>query len=231
MIDFHSHILPKLDDGSQSTQESVALLRLLAQQGVETVVATPHFYADYEKSVAHFLEHRAASFERLRPFLSADLPQVLLGAEVQYYPGISRMEDLQKLRIADSRLLLLEMPMTRWTEYTLQELEEMASRGKTVLVLAHLERYMQFQKAEALHRLYTSGILAQLNAGFFNGFSTRRKALAMLTNGHAQFIGSDCHGLKNRPPQIGTAFKMIEKKLGQEFVSQINAFGYAQLTK
>jgi len=57
MIDFHSHILPKLDDGSSSSDESCKLLRCLATQGVESVVATPHFYADNE-SVERFLARR-----------------------------------------------------------------------------------------------------------------------------------------------------------------------------
>lgn len=64
MIDFHSHILPGIDDGSASVEESLKLLEMLAEQGVKTVVATPHFYPD-RTSVSDFLRRRDAAYQRL----------------------------------------------------------------------------------------------------------------------------------------------------------------------
>ena len=57
MIDFHTHILPKMDDGSKSTEESIAMLKMQAEQGIRWVVATPHFYAEPE-SPQDFLQRR-----------------------------------------------------------------------------------------------------------------------------------------------------------------------------
>ncbi len=96
MIDFHTHILPALDDGSRDVTESVAMMSMLAEQGIQTVVATPHFYAN-EHSVEHFLERRTAAYERLSAALPEGGPRLLCGAEVCYYPGISRLDGLQRL--------------------------------------------------------------------------------------------------------------------------------------
>jgi len=98
MIDLHSHILPNLDDGSKDADESIALLNLLANQGIETVVATPHFYAN-DESVENFLKRRTESYEILSQRLYDGLPKIFLGAEVRYYQGISRMPDINKLCI------------------------------------------------------------------------------------------------------------------------------------
>ena len=83
MIDFHSHILPGMDDGSKSTQESLEMLDMLRAQGVDTVAATPHFYAR-ENPPEVFLRRRAEAWNRLRPQLTADSPRVLLGASAMW---------------------------------------------------------------------------------------------------------------------------------------------------
>ena len=65
MIDFHTHILPKMDDGSKSTEESIAMLKMQAEQGIRWVVATPHFYAEHE-SPQDFLQRRNHSYQSLQ---------------------------------------------------------------------------------------------------------------------------------------------------------------------
>lgn len=109
MIDFHSHILPGMDDGSQTVEESLTLLEMLRAQGVDTVAATPHFYAR-ENSPEVFLRRRREAWERLNARLTPGGPQVLLGAEVRYYRGISRLEELHRLCLSGTHVLLLEMP-------------------------------------------------------------------------------------------------------------------------
>ncbi len=220
MIDWHSHILPGIDDGSDSVAESLALLDMLARQGIKAVAATPHFDAD-EESVDAFVQRRARALDSLKNRGDAAVPRILCGAEVQYYPGISRMADLRKLCIGDSRLLLLEMPGSRWTEYTLRELTELAASGRVTVVLAHIERYLGLQTREIWNRLLDSGILMQSNASFFNNIQTRRKALSWLKAGRIHLIGSDCHNLTSRPPRMGEACAVIEKRLGKRMLRQL----------
>lgn len=230
MIDWHSHILPGMDDGSKNVEESLCLMKMLAGQGVDAVVATPHFYAN-DESVDSFLERRAVSAETLQAHLSDSLPEVLLGAEVSYYPGISRMSDLRRLKIEGTQLLLLEMPMSKWTEYTVNELMELSCSGEMKIVLAHVERYLSYQSAEVLERLFDSSLLMQANATFFTQLSSRRKALRLLSDGVIRFLGSDTHNTKTRPPMIGKAVEVIQRKFGDDFIEEMNGYGYSMLVQ
>lgn len=228
MIDWHSHILPAMDDGSRDTAESISLLNMQVSQGISTVIATPHFYAN-DETVDSFLERRKQALELLKSELPEGAPEIRLGAEVKYYQGISRMADLKDLRIEGSKLLLLEMPMSHWTEYMVRELIELSGKSSIKIVLAHVERYFHLQKQAVWDRLFENGILAQVNASFFHSFATKRKAIALLQEGSIQLIGSDCHGVTSRPPQIDKAFEVIRKKLGDEYLNQMNEYGYSLL--
>ena len=227
MIDWHSHILPKMYDGSHDTAESVALLAMLAEQGISTVIATPHFYAN-DESVASFLDRRQQSFLQLGAALSAASPSVLLGAEVHYYQGISRLSGIRDLRIEGSGLLLMEMPMCRWTEYMIREIIEMSASGIRI-VLAHIERYWRLQSRAVWDRLLNSGVLMQVNARFFASIGSRGKAISLLKKGRVHFVGSDCHGIVSRPPRIGEALTVIRKRLGEPYVRQMHEYGCAML--
>ena len=84
MIDLHTHILPNVDDGSSSLEESLALLRMLASQGVTLTAATPHFYAASDKPEQFFLR-RESAWQQLSAAMESGMPCVLLGAEVAFY--------------------------------------------------------------------------------------------------------------------------------------------------
>ncbi len=228
MLDFHSHILPGVDDGSKSVDESLALLQLLREQGIETVVATPHFYAEFE-SVERFIKRRDHSYEKLSARLPSNSPKIICGAEVYYYPGISKMPELEKLCIGDTKLLMLEMPFAAWSEYTVRELVGLASSGKYTVVIAHIERYMGFQKEDTIRTLVYSGVLMQSNADFFLNFKEKRKAISMMRRGLIHFLGSDCHNLEARPPKIGAAYKVIEKKMKKELLIDLYKFWLRKL--
>ena len=228
MIDWHSHVLPAMDDGSQDVEESVSMLKALKAQGVDTVIATPHFYAN-DESVDSFLERRAKSFELLESKLEEGDPKILLGAEVRYYVGIGRMAELERLTIGSTKLVLIEMPMTRWTEYTVKELVELAGTSRLTIVLAHIERYLKFQKSDVWRRLAASGILMQVNASAFEGTFRRGKAIKLLRSGMLRFIGSDCHNMTSRPPNISVAYEAIGKKCGEHAVSRLDEYGHDKI--
>ena len=96
MIDFHTHILANVDDGSQSLHESLCMLQREQEQGVEKIIATPHFYA-HRDTVSQFLFRRE---EAIRLLLQErqDI-SVLIGAEVYYFPGIGKAEQLSRLSL------------------------------------------------------------------------------------------------------------------------------------
>ncbi len=226
MIDWHSHVLPEMDDGSHNVAESIAMMQAQAAQGITMVIATPHFYAN-DESVDSFLKRRDRAKEKLCEQLTADLPSLRLGAEVRYYPGISRLQGLSALGIEGSNLLLLEMPMGRWSESMVREVIAMSGRDGICLVLAHIDRYWALQSREVWSRLLENGILMQTNASFFSAFTTRRKALTLLGEGYIHVLGSDCHNMTSRPPRIGSAYDVIQKRFGADYLCQMNEFGYS----
>lgn len=223
MIDFHSHILPGMDDGSKSAEESVAMLNALSEQGITRVAATPHFYAN-DESVSEFLGRRQESLERLSGSLSPQMPQIMLGAEVRYYEGLSRHENIRDLCLQGTKLLLIEMPECRWSEFAIRELTDIACGGRIIPVLAHIERCIFLQKKEVLFRLLHNGVLMQINAEFLNGFLSRGKAVKLLKNNQVHFIGSDSHNMQSRPPDIGKAYQTVFNKLGGDFAEAFNNF-------
>ena len=141
MIDFHCHILPKMDDGSDSINTSLAMLREEHTQGVNRVVLTPHFYCE-EESIEAFLQRRKKAFSALQTAISDqphtdDIPELCLGAEVAMSSALAQM-DLQPLCISGTNVLLLELPYYR--RFRLKDVETIINRNDIQVVFAHIER-------------------------------------------------------------------------------------------
>lgn len=210
MIDVHSHVLPHMDDGSRSTQESLSMLESSAAQGIRCMVATPHFYAE-ENDPERFLQRREACAERLRNSWKPGLPQLLLGAEVRYFEGVGQVKEIADLRIEGTQVLLLEMPFCAWSERMLADVWELNRRPDMTVLLAHIERYMRWQGSGVWDELLSWGVQLQCNAEFFLNWRTKRKAIEMLNRGQIHFIGSDCHNMDTRPPRLGEALKRLNE--------------------
>ena len=228
MIDWHSHILPMMDDGSKSFDESISMINALAGQGIDTIIATPHFYAD-DESVEAFLRRRESSYRLLEEKGYRQDVKIICGAEVRYYPSISRMEGLDKLTIGDTNLLLLEMPFAKWSEYTVKEVLELANMRGLRIIMAHIERYLSFIDNRTIEAFVNNGIQMQVNASFFERLHTKRKAIKLLASGYIHFVGSDCHNMITRAPKIDCSYSFIGKKLGEGFLHQMNEYGYSSL--
>lgn len=211
MIDFHSHVLPGMDDGSKSVEESLALLEASAGQGISHMAATSHFYP-MENSPEQFLERRAAAAERLRRVWKPGLPKLLLGAEVYFFEGMSGVQELDALRLEGTQLLLVEMPFHSWTDRMVKELLAVHERPGICVMLAHIERYFRFQPKGIWDDLRDRGILMQSNAEFFLSWRTKRKACRMLAEGRIHLLGSDCHNMTARPPRLGEALAAMKRE-------------------
>ena len=224
-VDFHSHILPGIDDGSKTVEQSIAMLTMAAEQGIECVVATPHFYPSYDNP-EHFLEKRARAEAELREALQQrpDLPEVIVGAEVYFFRGISQSELLPELTIRGKRCILLEMPPAPWSEDIYRELEEIWDKWGITPIIAHIDRYIgPFRTYGIPKRLSRLPVLVQANADFFLEKATAGMAMRMLKQDQIQLLGSDCHNLTSRKPNLGDALERIRQKLGQETVDEIHA--------
>ena len=223
MIDFHSHVLPGVDDGSKDVAQSLQMLEASVQQGVTHMVATPHFYASRMDPNA-FLEQRQRAFGQLME-KSAPMPQLLLGAEVAYFNNMSHSEAVRDFRIGQTDLILVEMPFFQWTDRMIEDLCYLQDRQGLIPILAHVERYRQKnQFLRYQDGLWGNGIICQCNAEAFEGFLSSRWAMKQLQHGNVQLLGSDCHNMHDRAPKMGYAAKTIASKLGQEALERIEAF-------
>lgn len=212
MLDIHSHILPKMDDGSKSVEMSLHMLRASKEQGITTMVSTSHFYADRE-SPEQFLHRRRHAIKRLQEGFSDTLPQIHYGAEVLYFPGIAQSEAVRDLAIEGTSLILIEMPFSQWSEKIFDELITFQYNSRLQIILAHVERYRAIQSRAVYEKLFELPFYFQCNAEAFTSFSSRRLALRLIDRGLLHFLGTDCHNITSRPPNMDEAKKMIEKKL------------------
>ena len=227
MTDFHSHILPGVDDGSPSLEVSLAMLRAAAEQGIEQVVATPHFYANHDDP-RRFLERRARAEAALREAMEGrqDLPRVLVGAEVAFFRGISDSEFLPRLTICGKRCILIEMPPAPWPEEFYRELEAIWRKRNILPIVAHIDRYIgPFRTHGIPQRLSGMPVLVQANADFFLERTTGRMALGMLKAGRIHLLGSDCHNLGGRKPNLGPALEKIRRRLGEKYIQRVCRYG------
>ena len=219
MIDFHSHILPGIDDGSRNVKMSLGMIEALGRQGVDTICATSHFYVT-QRTPEHFLERRQEAYELLEPVLNDDAPRILLGAEVLYFPGISRLESLPSLCLEGTDVLLLEMPFTEWQEYWVREVCDLALGREFTILLAHIERYYAQQPRQVWDRLLDLDVLMQANADYFLQqdsifrFRNRNSAVKLLREGRIHLLGTDTHNLTSRPPRMKEARDVIREELG-----------------
>ena len=226
VIDFHSHVLPGIDDGSKSVEQSVEMLQMLASQGVSRVIATPHFYPQHDSPEA-FLAKRQEAEERLRREMKkyTDLPELIVGAEVYYYRGISESDALPGLTIGKNKCILIEMPMVSWTEHMYRDLADIYEKQGLIPIIAHIDRYIRPMHASGIvKKLEQLPVCVQANAEPFLRYSTRRMMLRLLRNGQIHLLGSDCHDLDSRKPNIKEAVDQIRKHLGEDAISYIQYF-------
>lgn len=237
MIDFHSHILPGVDDGSQSVEMSLAMLRVSKEQGITHVIATPHFYPQQD-SPDRFLARRERAMARLWEGTNPDedLPKITLGAEVYFFRGMSESDQLSRLTIERTNAILIEMPPAPWTEEMYQELETIWERRGILPIVAHIDRYIRPLRTYGIpKRLAELPVLVQANAEFFLNKSTAGMALRMLKADRIHLLGSDCHNITTRKPNLGDALQRIRQRQGEAALQRIehyqrNALGRQEMS-
>lgn len=230
MIDFHSHILPEMDDGSRSLSESMDMLLASKEQGINTMIATSHYYQSRE-SIDEFLTRREKAFNRLMEHShDFQVPDLQLGAEVAYFSGMSRMEHLRQLKIQGTECILIEMPFSVWTSSNINEIYSIINNLDLTPILAHVERYPDFSvNSSKLDDLINLGAIFQMNGEFINSWKSKRRALKHLKNSDYFVLGSDSHNMDIRRPNLGEAMETIQKKLGARRLEEIVELGNSLL--
>lgn len=225
MIDIHSHILPGLDDGAKSMEETLKMVRELHKAGFKTLIATPHVLEgnDY-LSPADIL----AATEQVRECVArAEIPvKILPGAENYIFPDMAKWAQAGKLLTLGNtgKYLLLELPMLEIPHYTDQVFFELQVNGMTP-VLAHPERYRGlYDKPERLLDWAKKGILFQLDLRSMDGKygpQARRLAEIMLSSDLAHFVGSDAHRVARSGSAYLEVLRSVEEIVGEERLQEL----------
>lgn len=220
MLDIHSHILPEVDDGAASLEESVELLKKMKEQGITDVVATPHFDAS-ANNIEDFTANVTAAYERLTAAVEGmELPNILLGSEVYYFPGIGRSMGIRALAIEKSNYILLELGNEEISKSVIKDISNMVYELGLIPIFAHIERYYSEKGFKQLLKLISSGIgYAQINAQSVLQAPYKRIANKLIKHGHASFIATDTHSLSARPPLMREALLMIKHNFGEDYVN------------
>ncbi|MDY4047460.1 CpsB/CapC family capsule biosynthesis tyrosine phosphatase [Negativibacillus massiliensis] len=193
MIDFHTHILPGIDDGAKSLEESLSLLKMEQEQGVDTIVLTPHYFHE-RQSLDEFLQQRNTAYEQLRHAAEREKISINfhLGAEVRFSPWLESKEARQ-LCFSRDGLILVELPFQ--------------------ICPPNVERYPYLrQNPELLYRWISKGAFAQANADSL--LAEREGALFILAgirHGLIHLLGSDTHSVDKRPPRLREAMELLQK--------------------
>lgn len=205
IVDFHSHILPEVDHGSNSVETSLFQLESAKRYGISKIIATPHFYP-HQHNVDDFIKRRDSAYLRIKPML-ADV-KVKLGAEVLLYPGLENMAELEKLFLYNTQVLLLELPFTPISDDHYESVDALIKRGITVII-AHPDRY----SIDTVERMISLGAKLQLNASSLIGFRKNKKVyLGWIKDGNVVAIGSDIHGRDRLAyKKLSKCFKILKK--------------------
>ncbi len=226
MIDIHTHILPGIDDGSSSVDESIEMISMLYKQGVDTIVTTPHFYIG-EMDFDDFLRSRQEAFDSVLSAIKemSQRPKLVSGAEVQFYSELYSMNGVENLCIGGSRYLLVEMPFVKWTQHTYNALSRLYWDKGIIPIVAHVERYFSIQRDDGIiGKLRDANALIQMSGRYLISRCTRKKALDLVDMGAIDFVASDCHGVNERKPNMGKAYEVMLKKIGTKGIEGLEYF-------
>ena len=222
-VDFHCHVLPNIDDGSDSTETTLQLLSMQYEQGVRTVFATPHFRA-HRDDVSSFLARRRQAVEKVAAAIPAGIsvPKVKLGAEIAIEHEVSEVEGIEKLTMGKSPFILLELPYKPYRRWTIEEIENIAYKYDLIPVIAHLDRYAEiFSDSDYAEILQLNPAIFQINNEGFVNRHAKKLIRKLIGGGYPVILGSDCHNLDKRPPNFGLSKKSMSGVVPTEDVSKL----------
>jgi protein-tyrosine phosphatase len=216
-VDVHCHMIPRVDDGAESMDEALRLLRMEAEQGGGKVILTPHYRRGYFETSRDLVE---------RQFWKLKQESAEAGIPVELFLGCEffRQNEMQLLLNREKRFCMAETPYVL-LEFMPEDLSDTIWRftGELLIsgyrpILAHAERYRALRDQKLIHRLIEAGAYIQINAGSIlgeNGWMTKRFCTKLLREQTVHFIGSDAHDLRRRTLCMDSCAEYLKKKIGQ----------------
>ncbi|WP_377887491.1 tyrosine-protein phosphatase [Alkalihalobacillus sp. R86527] len=229
MIDIHSHILPGIDDGAKTIEDSLAMARQASDQGITKIVASPH--------------HRNGAFEneRLSILKEVDLLNTTLqqeGIDIEILPGQENriygelIEDIhgeELLTVNETGIyMLIEFPSSHLPRYANKLLFDLQVNG-FIPIIVHPERNREImENPDRLYKLIKEGALSQLTGSSVTGKmgkKIQKFSMDLIYHNLAHFVASDAHNVTNRPFDLRTAMEAVEREfdMSTRYMLQENA--------
>jgi len=220
MIDIHSHILPGIDDGAKTVEDSLEMAKLAVEEGVHTIIATPHH--KNSKYINRKLELLPKVEELNRHLQEANILLTVLPGQETAING-DLLEDYQNgeiLPLNQTQYLFVELPSSHVPRYTKKLLFDLQLKG-LIPIIVHPERNQEIhERPEKLYELIEKGALAQLTAGSLCGkFGKKIKSFSeqLIEANLVHFIASDAHNVGSRAFHMSNAFDIVRSKYGLDY--------------
>ncbi|WP_020008249.1 tyrosine-protein phosphatase [Salinicoccus albus] len=224
MIDIHNHLLIGVDDGPQSEQEAIDLLKQAKNNGITDIITTPHHYGgDYVNPKSKIM----ANMDKLTDIIEQHQ------LDINVYPGqeiringdlVKELETGVNLSLNQTKYVLIEFSFTEVANYTERLFFDLQMQGY-MPVIAHPERIRPITKdPNQLYHLVEKGAIAQITAGSVAGAlgeGLQQQSLEMIRHNHIHFVGSDAHHATMRPFMLKEAYEVIERELGTDYVAYL----------
>jgi protein-tyrosine phosphatase len=225
MIDIHSHILPGIDDGPSTLEESIQMARMATEDKIEIMIATPHclngLYNNWRAQILSMCTEFNGALQRHHIPLS-----VLPGSEVHLSTEIiEALEKNQLMTLNDTgRYLSLELPNQLIPQSVIRFINQLIKR-KITPIISHPERNQAIQNdIELLYNFIMAGALAQITAGSLTGkFGSRalHTSQRIIEYKMIHFMASDAHSTQVRPPKLQAAYKKLTSIAGKSRADSI----------
>lgn len=212
MVDVHSHLIPGIDDGSSSMEESLDLISNMSALGYQKVITTPHVMNDFYPNTT---EDIRIQLKRLRTHVDKAGIDMELEAAAEYYLDehfMQMLEDKKELLTFGDNYLLFETSFLNEPAYLHEGIFQIISNGMKP-VMAHPERYVFIQnRPEMLEDLMDRGLLLQINTISLTGYyskAAKKLAELLIDEKAVSFLGTDCHNKKH--------LEMMEETVDQKY--------------
>ena len=217
MIDSHSHLVSRVDDGSQSIEESLALLKQAEKDGITELITTPHFMKNGEFRIK--ASELVKRFNELKQAYQGSI-KLHLGNELYIHPDLPELlEQGDILTLAESKTILVEFPFQSYKNEYDEILYELSLKHR--IIIAHPERYHYVQEdPNFCLRWLKEGYLLQSNQNSLFKKEMKKILLSMIEHGFVSFIASDAHN-EYRPLILKEAYDLLEEEFGVSVAKQL----------
>lgn len=220
MIDIHCHILPGVDDGPSTIEESIEMAKEAVAEGISIIIATPHHhnnqYINTKENIIHHVNYLNSVLKK------ENIPlEILPGQENRIFGEL--IDDFQKgeiLTLTNSNYLFIEFPTASVPKYSDRLLYDIQIEGLTPIIV-HPERNKEIiENPSVLYNLVKNGALTQLTAASLAGYfgkNIQKFSRKLIENNLTHFVASDAHNVYNRTFKLNEAYEIISKEFGNDY--------------